>query len=82
MIFTDTAVGGGVRKFSLVPRLLTSLAKVTRSIHALFGAIDKDFRNSYAATFEKMPIYYRLYFSTNMYSRNEDRFSYQGRVTL
>jgi hypothetical protein len=36
-ISRDTAVGGGVRKFR---KLLTSLGNVTRSIHALFGAVD------------------------------------------
>ncbi len=57
-ISRDTAVGGGVRKFPLVRRLLTTLGNVTRLIHALFGAVDNDFQNAYASAFEKIPVDY------------------------
>jgi hypothetical protein len=81
-IAKDIAVGGGVRKFPLVRQLLISLGNVTRSIHALFGAVDKDFRDSYAAAFEKIPIAYRHFFSTNTpgvsVPCNEDIFSYRA----
>jgi hypothetical protein len=85
-ISRDTAVGGGVRKFPLVRRILTSLGNVTRSVHALFGAVDKEFRNSYAAEFMKIPIAYRHYFSTDMpeaknkrsVPRDSDIFSYRA----
>ncbi len=87
-ILKDTAAGGGVQKLPLVRQLLTSLGNVTRSIHVLFGAVDRDFRNSYAKVFTKVPIDYRRYFSTDMTGAmnkrpcEKDIFSYRALVNL
>jgi hypothetical protein len=75
----DIAVGGSVRKIPLVRLLLTSLANITRSIRLLFGAVNKDHRNSYAEAFSRIPVHYQQFFSTNAAPDvdNEDIFSYR-----
>ncbi len=78
-ISRDTAVGGGVRKFPLVRQLLMSLGNVTRSIHALFGAIDKDFRELYEEAFAKIPVDRRHYFSTDMPRVENRRSAFRGK---